>query len=55
MRERGDVARRAVATLEAQQELADNLGPTGPTLDAGSLHPKVCQIASAYWDSGRRI
>lgn len=49
---RQEWAIRAIAQLEAEEELAANLGPTGPHLDATSLHPWVWTAAAPLWDAG---
>lgn len=43
---------RAIAQLEAAQELADNLGSGAPQLDAATLHPWVWGSVQGLWGSG---
>lgn len=43
---------RAIAQLEAQEELEANLGPVGPKLAAASLHPWVWGSVASLWGSG---
>ncbi len=45
-------ARRARTLLERRAELNRHFGPTGPQLDASSLHPIVWGAAAALWDDG---
>ena len=47
-----EAAHRAVAQLEAEQELADNLGTGAPQLDAATLHPWVWGSVQGLWSSG---
>lgn len=47
-----EAAHRAIAQLEADQELADNLGSDAPQLDASTLHPWVWGSVQGLW--GRR-
>ncbi|MGO1025651.1 TIGR02391 family protein [Streptomyces rubiginosohelvolus] len=47
-----EAAHRAVAQLEAEQELADNLGSGAPQLDASTLHPWVWGSVQGLWGSG---
>lgn len=47
-----DAARKAVTLIERGDDIAQMLGPSGPRLSAADLHPKVWQVASAYWSSG---
>ncbi|OLZ59578.1 TIGR02391 family protein [Amycolatopsis keratiniphila] len=47
-----EAAHRAIAQLEAQQELADNLGSGAPQLDAATLHPWVWGSVQGLWSSG---
>ena len=43
---------RAIAQLEAEEELAENMGPQGPVLAAGALHQWVWDSAAPLWESG---
>ncbi|MFF3790853.1 TIGR02391 family protein [Streptomyces sp. NPDC001981] len=43
---------RAIAQLEADQELADNLGSGAPQLDASTMHPWVWGSVQGLWGSG---
>lgn len=43
---------RARGQLESQQEIAEILGPAGPQLRAGELHPWVWGPAAALWSNG---
>ncbi|MFF7362329.1 TIGR02391 family protein [Streptomyces sp. NPDC008125] len=47
-----EAAHRAIAQLEAEQELADNLGSGAPQLDASTLHPWVWGSVQGLWSSG---
>ncbi|MFF7341981.1 TIGR02391 family protein [Streptomyces sp. NPDC008163] len=47
-----EAAHRAIAQLEAEQELADNLGSGAPQLDASTLHPWVWGSVQGLWGSG---
>lgn len=46
-----DAAMKAIAWLERRQELEENLGPSGPTLRADTLHSTVWSAASSLWAS----
>ncbi|MCX5114761.1 TIGR02391 family protein [Streptomyces sp. NBC_00378] len=43
---------RTIAQLEAEQELADNLGSGAPQLDASTMHPWVWGSVQGLWGSG---
>jgi hypothetical protein len=43
---------RAIAQIEAQEELERNLGSPGPKMDAGALHPWVWESAQVAWSAG---
>ncbi|MFJ1827445.1 TIGR02391 family protein [Streptomyces sp. NPDC088178] len=43
---------RAIAQLEAEQELIDNLGSGAPQLDASTMHPWVWGSVQGLWGSG---
>jgi Protein of unknown function (Hypoth_ymh) len=47
-----DVAHRAVAQLEREQEIAENLGETAPDLNAAQMHTWVWDGARSLWASG---
>ncbi|MFL3871247.1 TIGR02391 family protein [Streptomyces griseobrunneus] len=47
-----EAATRAIAQLQAEQELADNLGTSAPQLDASTLHPWVWGSIQGLWGSG---
>ncbi|MFI6634284.1 TIGR02391 family protein [Nonomuraea fuscirosea] len=47
-----DAARRAIAELERQEEVAEKLGENGPDLNATSLHPWIWDAAKALWQVG---
>jgi uncharacterized protein (TIGR02391 family) len=47
-----EAAHRAIAQLEAEQELIDNLGSGAPQLDAATLHPWVWGSVQGLWTSG---
>lgn len=47
-----EAARRAIAQLEAEQELAENLGTNAPQLDASTMHPWVWGSVQGLWGSG---
>ncbi|MFD5065439.1 TIGR02391 family protein [Streptomyces sp. NPDC058394] len=47
-----EAATRAIAQLEAEQELADNLGSGAPQLDASTMHPWVWGSVQGLWGSG---
>ncbi|MFI1308616.1 TIGR02391 family protein [Streptomyces albidoflavus] len=47
-----EAANRAIAQLEAEQELSDNLGSGAPQLDAATLHPWVWGSVQGLWSSG---
>lgn len=47
-----EAAHRAIAQLEAEQELAENLGTNAPQLDASTLHPWVWGSVQGLWGSG---
>jgi hypothetical protein len=47
-----EAAHRAVAFLEAEQELQENLGSGAPQLDAATLHPWVWGSVQGLWSSG---
>lgn len=47
-----EAAHRAIAQLEAEQELIDNLGSGAPQLDAATLHPWVWGSVQGLWSSG---
>ncbi|MFJ3601117.1 TIGR02391 family protein [Streptomyces sp. NPDC090126] len=47
-----EAAHRAIAQLEAEQELVDNLGSGAPQLDASTLHPWVWGSVQGLWGSG---
>jgi hypothetical protein len=47
-----EAAHRAIAQLEAEQELMDNLGSGAPQLDAATLHPWVWGSVQGLWGSG---
>lgn len=47
-----EAANRAVALLEAEQELQENLGSGAPQLDAATLHPWVWGSVAGLWSSG---
>jgi len=47
-----EAATRSIAQLEAEQELADNLGSGAPQLDASTLHPWVWGSVQGLWGSG---
>jgi hypothetical protein len=38
--------------LSQREQLSDILGPTGPKLEATSLHPTIWTSAAALWDGG---
>ncbi|MFB9430605.1 TIGR02391 family protein [Streptoalloteichus tenebrarius] len=45
-------AQRAIAQLESEQEIIDNLGSGAPLLDAATLHPWVWGSVQGLWSSG---
>lgn len=49
-------ARKAIvelyAVLEQREELAAILGPLGPRLEVGSMHPAIWGAAAGLWDDG---
>lgn len=47
-----EACHRAIAHLEAEQELIDNLGSGAPQLDAATLHPWVWGSVAGLWGSG---
>lgn len=47
-----EAATRAIAQLQAEQELAENLGTNAPQLDASTLHPWVWGSVQGLWGSG---
>lgn len=47
-----EAATRAIAQLEAEQELADNLGSGAPQLDESTMHPWVWGSVQGLWGSG---
>ncbi|MEH0557650.1 TIGR02391 family protein [Streptomyces sp. B21-101] len=47
-----EAATRAIAHLEAEEELAENLGSGAPQLDAAALHPWVWGSVAGLWSSG---
>ncbi|SDU93951.1 Protein of unknown function (Hypoth_ymh) [Microlunatus sagamiharensis] len=47
-----EATHRAIAQLEAQEELEANLGSVGPKLSAASLHPWVWGSIAGLWGSG---
>ncbi|PIB00248.1 MULTISPECIES: TIGR02391 family protein [Streptomyces] len=47
-----EAAHRAIALLEAEQELQENLGSGAPQLDASTLHPWVWGSVQGLWGSG---
>ncbi|WP_030398462.1 TIGR02391 family protein [Kitasatospora purpeofusca] len=47
-----EAANRAIALLEAEQELLDNLGTGAPELDASTMHPWVWGSIQGLWSSG---
>ena len=47
-----EAAHRAVAFLEAEQELQETLGSGAPQLDAATLHPWVWGSVQGLWNSG---
>ncbi|GHC94920.1 hypothetical protein GCM10010309_80830 [Streptomyces violaceochromogenes] len=47
-----EAAHRAIALLEAEQELQENLGSGAPQLDAATLHPWVWGSVQGLWSSG---
>jgi hypothetical protein len=47
-----EAAHRAIAQLEAEQELIENLGSGAPQLDAATLHPWVWGSVQGLWGSG---
>ncbi|MGW6459108.1 TIGR02391 family protein [Streptomyces sp. NPDC055078] len=47
-----EAAQRAIAQLEGEQELIDNLGSGAPQLDAATLHPWVWGSVQGLWSSG---
>ncbi|MEU8699197.1 TIGR02391 family protein [Streptomyces sp. NPDC048680] len=47
-----EAAHRAIAQLQAEQELIENLGSGAPQLDAATLHPWVWGSVQGLWGSG---
>ncbi|MFE4606242.1 TIGR02391 family protein [Kitasatospora indigofera] len=47
-----EATQRAIAQLEAEQELIDNLGTGAPELDASTMHPWVWGSVQGLWSSG---
>jgi hypothetical protein len=47
-----DIAARGIGLIDAREELEEKLGPTGPSLNASSLHPAVWRVAVPFWDLG---
>lgn len=47
-----EATNRAIAQLEAEQELIENLGSGAPQLDAATLHPWVWGSVQGLWSSG---
>ena len=47
-----DAAHRAIAQLEQQKELDENLGEKAPMLSAGSLHPWIWDSCRTLWSTG---
>lgn len=43
-----------MGTLESEEEVDDLLGPAGPHISAGRLHPWVWGPAASLWDDGHR-
>ena len=51
-RDHREVAQRALAQLERDQEIRDNLGEVAPDLDAARMHPWAWDGARSLWASG---
>jgi hypothetical protein len=47
-----DDALRGLALLRDRQEIAENLGPTGPVVEPTSMHFVVWSAAAKLWDDG---
>lgn len=47
-----DWAGRAIAALEREHELQENLGDNAPTISATALHPWIWSGARSLWQSG---
>jgi len=45
-------AQRAIAALEREEEVHENLGDNAPRLDAGRMHPWAWEGARSLWQSG---
>ena len=48
------VVSAAVGAIEDEQEVIRIIGPSGPRLAAGELHPTVWTAAARLWDGGNR-
>lgn len=46
------IARRALAQLERQQEISENLGESAPDLSAAQMHRWIWDSARSLWESG---
>lgn len=46
-----EATKRAIAQLQSEEELRENLGDNAPTLDAGRLHHWVWEGAKPMWES----
>lgn len=49
-----DAINQLIGAVEQRQTLDEFLGPAGPQLAAGSLHPWVWESASRLWEDGHR-
>lgn len=47
-----DAAVHALARIRTEQEVGENLGPSGPSLSSSSLHPWVWEAARPLWGDG---
>lgn len=49
-----NVVLNAIGQLQTRQEAEELLGPQGPKLSAGNLHPWVWEAAAKLWENGYR-
>lgn len=45
-------ARRAIAVIEREAEIAEHLGDGAPALDVGKLHPWAWENGASFWRTG---
>jgi hypothetical protein len=47
-----DIAKKVLVMLQRKEELEQNLGESGPALEAATMHPNVWEASKSLWRNG---